>query len=213
MTTQCYYFYGTKGTGKTLTAKLLSQWYDPINGNPYQPFVRWKNTFSFRGYKGEKVILIDNDMYKGREFQIYLMITNWRQVSPVKRSGYIRYCSTHERFEEYWEPPKYVIVCSREIPTGEMKKWLTETKSKIYQYKYINNQNILEDIQEKFPELKEIISKNQEEENRGSETESDSEVPQEEKEEKKPKKRIRKKKEILKGNILDYLKLNGESKS
>ena len=213
MTTQCYYLYGTKGTGKTLTAKLLSQWYDTINEKPYQPFVRWKNTFSFRGYKGEKVILIDNDMYKGREFQVYLMITNWRQVSPVKRSGYLRYYSTHERFEEYWEAPRYVILCSREAPTGEMKKWLNETKSKIYEYKYINKQNILEDIQEKFPELKEMINKKQEEENCGSETESDIEISSEEKEGKKPKKRIGKKKEILKGNILDYIKMNSETKS
>lgn len=216
MSVSCYFLYGPKGTGKTLTAYLLSDYYNSFFGLPFQPFTKTKNMFNFKGYRGEEVILIDNDLYKGREYAIYLMITNWYQVSPIQRSGYRRCGYEHERYEEHWKPPRCIVICSREKPTTEMLKCLKETKSHILQYKYNNFQNILDDIKEKFPEMEKNIEDLRKEKTNVSETESDSEVLQElhneneKNEEKKPRKS--KKKENFKGNIFDYIKLKNTPK-
>ena len=196
---------------------LKSKYYNPIYGLQFQPFVKTKNMFNFKGYRGEEVILIDNDLYKGREYAIFLMITNWYQVSPIMRSGYRRCGYEHERYEEHWKPPKCIVICSRDKPTAEMVKWLYETKSRVLQYKYNNLQNILDDIKEKFPEMEKNVENLRKERIDVSETESDSEVLQEtqneneKNEEKKPRK-TKKKKPSFKGNILDYIKLKNTPK-
>lgn len=212
MSISCYFLYGPKGTGKTLTAYLLSDYYNSLIGLPFQPFTKTKNMFNFKGYRGEEVILIDNDLYKGREYAIYLMITNWYQVSPIQRSGYRRYGYEHERYEEHWKSPRCIVICSLNKPTEEMKKVLNETKSRIFEYKYINFENILEDIKEKFPNLEKNIETLRKEKENISDIEPEIEILKEneekECEEKKPRKRTKKK---FKGNILDFIKLKSKT--
>lgn len=206
MSIKCYFLYGLKGTGKTLTAYLLSKKYNTIYEIPFQPFIKSKNSFNFKGYRGEEVILIDNDLYKGREYSIFLMLTNWYQVSPIKKCGYRRYGYEHERYEERWKSPKCIVLCSKEKPNNEILKILKETDSEIYEYKYNNLINILDDIKEKFPIIDkeiEIFRKEKVENINEKESETVSDVENEN--EKKPKKRNKK---INKGNILDYIKMN-----
>ncbi len=194
MSIKCYYFYGPSGTGKTLTAKLMSKYYGSRYKIPFQPFIKSKNSFNFKGYRGEEVILLDNDLYKGREYAIFLMIINWYQVL------------------ELWESPKCIVICSLQKPTNTMMKILRETHSIIYEFKYNNLNNILDDIKEKIPELEENVEMMRKERMEGSITESDSELK--ENEEKKPKKKriSKQKKNTFKGNILDYIKTKSTSK-
>lgn len=157
MAIKCYFLYGPSGSGKTLTAHLLSEYYGVYGSKPFQPFTKNRSEFSFRGYRGEEVILIDNDMYRGREFHLYIMLTNWYQCSPIKRSGYVQEDGLHERFQQHWQPPSCIVICSYEEPNEAMLKVLRETYGVCIRYHYTAFQNVLSEIEARVPDVTAII--------------------------------------------------------
>ena len=206
MSIKCYFLYGPTKSGKTLTARMLSEYYS-ICGIPFQPFLGYRKTFNLKGYRGEEVLLLDNDTYKGREFAISILVTNWYQSAPIQQTGYARNGYLHERYEHRWYPPKCIVICSNFEPTPEMQKVLDENQGIIIHYLHNAFPNVLYDIVNAFPFLKDIVQQLREDHpERLSEIETDIKLDQKQRKEKKPKK------ERITPTIVDYFKKYKTSK-
>lgn len=109
-----YYIYGEPGCGKSLIAFLLGKKY--ITGCYYQKGSQ-TNGFQWLNYKNEKVLVLENEVYKNKYFEIELLM----RVTIYNR---IKNVNLH---------PEVLLIMSRSAPDSEMRRILTVYKGNAFQ--------------------------------------------------------------------------------
>ena len=107
-----YFLYGQQNSGKTLTAQFLGKKYKtgyfvakPTKEGPYE----------WTGYTDQKVIVLENDMYKARYFEDELLI-----MYPY-----------YNRIRNVNLKPEVLLILSRDPPDTEMRRIIQTYKGSI----------------------------------------------------------------------------------
>lgn len=106
-----YFLYGQQNSGKTLTAQFLGKKYK----TGYFVAQPKESAYTWEGYTDQKVLVLENDMYKERYFEVELLI-----MYPY-----------YNKIRNVNLKPEVLLILSREAPDAEMKRILQTYKGSI----------------------------------------------------------------------------------